>query len=84
MLVQEVEKDDCKKLADFLNSLRSCVGGGSSAGFQAMIHFADGVRWLQELAVNMATVYSAEMEGSQEKPKKEGFTVKNYSPGASE
>lgn len=84
MLVQEVDKTDCKKLADFLNSLRACVGGGPSAGFQAMIHFADGVRWLQDLAVNMATVYSAEMQASEEKPKKEGFTVKNYSPGAAE
>jgi hypothetical protein len=83
MLVQEVEKDDCKKLADFLNSLRYCVGG-SGVPFNSIIAFTDGVRWLQELAVNMATVYSAELEESQEKPKKEGFTVKNYSPGASE
>ncbi len=79
----EVEKDDCRKLADFLNSLRSCVGG--SPQFNSMIHFADGIRWLQDLAVNMAKVYAEqEMGEPKDKPKKEGFTVKNYSPGASE
>lgn len=83
MLVLEVGKDDCKKLADFLNSLRLTVGG--SPNFSAMISFADGVRWLQDLAIKMAQTYSAELESSQvEEKKPEGFTVKNYSPGASE
>jgi hypothetical protein len=83
MIVGDIDKTDCKKLADFLNSLRTCVGG-TSPGFQAMIHFTDGVRWLQDLAVEMAKVYSEELELNKEPPKKEGFTVKNYNPGASE
>ena len=84
MLVLEVEKDDCKKLADFLNSLRITVGG--SPNFSAMISFVDVVRWLQDLAVQMAQKYSEELQEEEKENKKaeSGFIVKNYSPGASE
>lgn len=84
MDVKDVEKDDCKTLADFLHALRQMSGNGTAFG--AMIAFVDGVRWLQDLAIRMAEVYSEEMDDAKQKDKAkgEGFTVKSYNPGASE
>jgi hypothetical protein len=82
MEVSNISKDDCKKLAEFLNSLRNMVGG--SPNFQSAIHFSDGVRWLQNLAVKMAEKYSIEIDDNIKNMDKENFKIKNYSPGASE
>jgi len=74
----KVTKEDCLALANFVNALR--VAKLPEAGLVQIMAFADGVRWLQELAQSMAQVYAK----SQEPPKEEGFTVKAIHPGGGE
>lgn len=81
MKFSEVEKKDCQVLADFLNSLR--VAKLPDATMLQMVHFVDGVRWLQDVAVGIGKAY-AEKVAEPNEPKSPGFTVKTYVPGAVE
>jgi hypothetical protein len=72
----KVTKDDCLTLANFANALR--LAKLPEAGLQQIMGFADGVRWLQELAQAMAMVYAKSQESP---PEEEGFKVKALHPG---
>jgi hypothetical protein len=73
----KVTKEDCLALANFVNALR--LAKLPEAGLVQIMAFADGVRWLQELAQSMAGVYAKSQE-----PKDDGFTVKAIHPGGTE
>ena len=84
MKFSEVEKKDCQTLADFLNSLRAAKL--PEASMMQMVHFVDGLRWLQEAAVGIGTAYAERVAEPKMKdePKSPGFTVKTYVPGVVE
>ena len=73
----KVTKEDCLALANFINALRGAKL--PEAGLPQIMAFADGVRWLQDLAQGMAQAYAK----GQEPLKEEGFTVKAIHPGGS-
>lgn len=73
-----VSKEDCLILANFLNTLRTTTI--PNAGLGQIVQFADGVRWLQDLAVALAKVY-ADIEAGKETPQAEGYKVKSIHPG---
>jgi hypothetical protein len=72
MKVSDVSKDDCIRAAQLINMLRIAEykidGKDICAG-------ADSIRWLQQLAVEMAKVYTPAVNSS------EGLSVKSYNPG---
>lgn len=74
----KVTKEDCLALANFVNALR--LAKLPEAGLVQIMAFADGVRWLQELAQSMASAYAK----SQEPKDEGGFTVKAIHPGGTE
>jgi hypothetical protein len=71
----KVTKEDCLTLANFVNALR--LAKLPEAGLPQIMAFADGVRWLQDLAQGMATVYAKSQETAQD----DGFKVKALHPG---
>ena len=76
MKFSEVDKKDCLALADFLKTLRGARL--PDAEIATIVQFTDGLRWLQDLAQNLAKTYAEE----QNPPvKSETFTIKEYHPG---
>jgi len=73
-----VDKKDCLALADFLKTLRGVRL--PDADISTIVQFTDGLRWLQDLAQNLAKSY-AEEQNPQPAEKSEGFTIKEYHPG---
>ena len=86
MKISEVTDSDCKAVTDLLNGIRGCrVPQEFRLGDMAAV--VDSLRWLQSFAVEMAKVRAAEANKPQvplaeEKTMQEGFTVKEYHPGA--
>ena len=76
MKFSEIDKKDCLALAEFLKTLRAARL--PDADIATMVQFTDGLRWLQELAQNLAKTYAEEQNPP---PKSEGFTIKEYHPG---
>jgi len=73
----EVDKKDCLALAEFLKTLRAARL--PDADIATMVQFTDGLRWLQELAQNLAKSYAEEQ--NPQPAKSEGFSIKEYHPG---
>lgn len=82
MKFSEVDKNDCKVLADLINSLRAAKL--PEASLVQMVNFVDGLRWLQDVAQGMARTYAEESKPPEVKKKEEGFTIKSYVPGVVE
>jgi len=80
----EIAKDDCIKLADFLTSLRAVKM--PEANMLSMVHFVDGLRWVQEAAQGIARAYADEQKELKfvDETAKKDFTIKSYVPGAIE
>lgn len=58
------------------------------ANMLSMVHFVDGLRWVQEAAQGIAKAYAEEqreLKNVDDQPtKKADFTIKSYVPGAVE
>ena len=78
MNFSEIEKKDCLALAEFLNTLRGARL--PDADLSTMVRFTDGLRWLQDLAAQIAKVYADEQNPTPV-AKKDTFTIKEYHPG---
>ena len=89
MKVSEVSKEDCIKAAQLINMLQIAkydIGG------KDMCAGADSIRWLQNLAVDMAKDFSPKVSETSEKKADvvepeaavkhpSGLNVKSYNPG---
>ncbi|MEY2859132.1 MAG: hypothetical protein RLZZ74_3445 [Cyanobacteriota bacterium] len=70
-----ITRDDCLALANFITVLRGAKL--PEAALPQICQFADGVRWLQDLAGTMAKAY-AEAQKPADEP---GYTIKAIHPG---
>lgn len=84
MKLSDVSEADCSALADLLQGIRHCrVPQEFRLGDMAKV--VDSLRWLQNLAQDMAKTRAEEMHRANvplAEEKKEGFVVKEYHPGA--
>jgi hypothetical protein len=72
--LSNITRDDCLALANFLTVLRGAKL--PDAVLPQICQFADGVRWLQDLAGTMAKSYA-----DQQKPLDDGFKIREIHPG---
>jgi hypothetical protein len=70
-----ITKEDCLALANFLTVLRGAKL--PDALLPQICQFADGVRWLQDLAGTMAKAYAEDRNRSEDL----GYKIKEIHPG---
>lgn len=79
MNLSDVSKDDCKYVAQLINMLQIAT---MEINGKDMCAGADSLRWLQALAVNMASAYAGGANTQAPVPAaSEGLKVRAYNPG---
>lgn len=79
MKCSEVQASDCRTLADLMHRLK-LMNPPSNFTISEMVVITDGVRWLQNLAQEMAQAYAAQQVKPQAEPSSE-LKVTKYHPG---